>query len=157
MGCSLGGRAHNRMLSMAQANMKRVWEVSISRSIVQDACGRTAIVVAQQTSTAAADWARLGRENASGGISVSLIIAVPVVTDLSTRVRVFYRCKAWVVFAWTLAICLCRRFTCHSTKALRTLACEVPSVVATGSTVQAWAVPWEDAHTIACSAWHRRT
>ena len=86
MGCSLGGRAHNRMLSMAQTNMKRVWQVSISRSIVQDACGRTAVVVGQGTSAAAADWTGLGWGNASDGISVVVIIAVTVATDLRTVV-----------------------------------------------------------------------
>ena len=71
------------MLSMAQANMKRVWEVSISRSIVQDACGRTAIVVEQGTSAAAADRTGLGWGNASDGISVVITIAVIVATDAS--------------------------------------------------------------------------
>ena len=71
------------MLSMAQANMKRVWEVSISRSTVQDACGRTAIVVEQGTSAAAADRTGLGWGNASDGISVVIIIAVIVATDAS--------------------------------------------------------------------------
>ena len=72
------------MLSMAQANMKRVWEVSISRSTVQDACGRTAIVVEQGTSAAAADRTGLGWGNASDGISVVVnTIAVIVATDAS--------------------------------------------------------------------------
>ena len=70
------------MLSMAQANMKRVLEVSISRSTVQDACGRTAIVVEQGTSAAAADRTGLGWGNASDGISVVIIIAVIVATDV---------------------------------------------------------------------------
>ena len=70
------------MLSMAQTNMKRVWQVSISRSTVQDACGRTAIVVGQETSALAADWTGLGRENASEGISEVVPIAVWT-TDVS--------------------------------------------------------------------------
>jgi hypothetical protein len=88
MGCSLGGPAHNRMLSMAQTNMKRVWQVSISRSTVQDACGRTAIVVGQGTSAVAADWTGLGRENASEVISVVVTIAVASTTDVSAGVAV---------------------------------------------------------------------
>ena len=75
------------MLSMAQANMKRVCEVSISRSTVQDACGRTAIVVEQGTSAVAADWAGLGWENASG-ISVVVIIAATTLTGFSAVVEV---------------------------------------------------------------------
>ena len=52
---------------------------------MQDACGRTAIVVGQGTSAVAADWTGLGRENAGEGISVVevVIIAVALTTDVS--------------------------------------------------------------------------
>ena len=63
--------------------MERVRQVSISKSTVQDACGRTAIVVGQGTSALAADWTGLGRENASEGISVVVTIAVSSTTDVS--------------------------------------------------------------------------
>ena len=43
---------------------------------MQDACGRTAVVVGQGTSAAAADRTGLGWESASDGINVRPVVAI---------------------------------------------------------------------------------
>ena len=113
-------------------------QVSISRSTVQDACGRTAVVVGQGTSAAAADWTGLGWGNASNSIHITVVIAEIVTTDFSTGVVVTCRRKAWVVLARDRL----RGLACGAVVAgPRTFASEGANTVHAHAAVQAWAVP----------------